>query len=135
MMKRIISAVLAVFMIFSFAACGDKDDLGVQTTTDASGVVEYNTVGNFDYSDFKKEFEGKSVTDGFKVTAESEYVDKQVAKKIAAEEFSGEFTYTSVKIAYDYTEGIWRVSYISDKKTEHICIDETGKTILIVKEK
>lgn len=133
-MKRFISAFLAVFMIFSFASCKGKDNLGAQTTTNDQGVVEYNTVGNFDYSDFKKEFKDKAVTDGFKVKTESKYVDKQVAKDVAIKEFSGSFTYTSVKLAYDYTEGIWRVSYISDENTEHICIDETGKTILIVKE-
>lgn len=132
-MKKYVSALLAILIIFSFSACG-KGDLGAQTTTNEQGVVEYNTVSTFDYSDFKKEFEETAITDGFKVTQASEYIDKQVAKDIAAKEFSGDFSYTSVKIAYDYTEGIWRVSYISETNKEHVCIDETGKTILIVKE-
>lgn len=133
-MKKILAATLSLLMIFSLSACGKKGDLGKQTTTDAKGVVEYNTVSTFDYSDFKKEYEGKAVEDGFKVTTASDFVDKQVAKDVAAKEFSGSFSPTTLKLSYDRTEGVWRVSYISDAKTEHICIDETGKTILIVKE-
>ncbi len=133
-MKKLVSALIAVFMIFSFAACKDKGDLGAQTTTNAQGVAEYNTVSVFDYSDYVKENEGKCITEGFKVTEGARCKDKKAAKEIAAKEFSGEFTYTTLKLAYDRTEGIWRISYISDNKSEHICIDETGKTVLIVKE-
>lgn len=133
-MKKILSALLAVFMIFSFAACKKKGDLGAQTTTNAEGIVEYATVTNFDFSEFAEEHEKDSVKEGFKVTKESKCNDKSAAKKIAEKEFSGKFKYTSVKISYDRTEGIWRVSYISDKNSEHICIDEKGKTVLIVKE-
>ena len=134
MMKKIISAALAAVMIFSFSACKKKGDLGAQTTTNPQGVVEYNTVSTFDYSDFAKENADKAVKDGFKVTEGNGCRDKKAAKNAAEKEFSGEFAYTTVKISYDRTEGIWRVSYISDLKTEHVCIDETGKTVLIVKE-
>lgn len=134
MMKKFALALMAVVMIFSFAACKDKGDLGAQTTTNAQGVVEYNTVSTFDYSDFAKVNADKAVTDGFKVTEGKGCTDKTAAKNIAAKEFSGDFTYTSVKLSYDRSEGIWRVSYISDANTEHICIDETGKTVLTVKE-
>ena len=133
-MKKFSAAILAVLMIFSLAACKDKNDLGAQTTTDALGVVEYNTVTDFDYSEFAKEKEANSVTEGFKVTEGKGCRDKKAAKNIAQKEFSGDFSYTSLRLSYDRTEGIWRVSYISEEKTEHICIDETGKTILIVKE-
>ncbi len=133
-MKKIVSILLVVIMLFSFAACKKKGDLGKQTTTNAQGVVEYNTVATFDYSDFAEENAEKAKTDGFKVTSGNGCNDKKVAKTIAQQEFSGDFAYTAVKLFYDRTEGIWRVSYISDTNAEHICIDETGKTILIVKE-
>lgn len=133
-MKKYISAILAIMIIFSFSACKKKGDLGAQTTTNEQGVVEYNTVKSFDYSDFKKENAENAITEGFKVTSTSEYVDKQVAKEIAAKEFSGDFTYTSIEISYDRTEGVWRVTYSAGSNAEHICIDETGKTVLIVKE-
>lgn len=132
-MKKLSALILCGVMIFSFAACRDKNDLGAQTTTDAAGVVEYNTVSTFDYSDFTEENEKNAITEGFKVTQGDGCKDKKAAKNIAEKELNGEFLYTSVKIAYDRTEGIWRVSYISDEKSEHICIDETGKTVLIVK--
>ena len=133
-MKKYALILMALMMVFSFAACRDKGDLGAQTTTNAQGIVEFNTVAVFDYSDYAKENADKAITDGFKVTKESSCSDKKEAKNIAANEFSGDFAYTTVKLAFDRTEGIWRVSYISDVNKEHICIDETGKTVLVVKE-
>ena len=133
-MKKLALALIAVVMIFSFAACKDKGDLGAQTTANEQGVVEYNTVSTFDYSDFAKENADKAVTDGFKVTEGRGCLDKKAAKNIAAKEFSGDFSYTSLKLSYDRSEGIWRVSYFSDTNAEHICIDETGKTVLTLKE-
>lgn len=133
-MKKIVSILLVVLMLFSFAACKEKGDLGKQTTTNAQGVVEYNTVSTFDYSDFAKTNAEKAKTDGFKVTSGNGCTDKKVAKSIAKQEFSGDFAYTTIKLSYDRTEGTWMVSYISDAHKEHICIDETGKTILVVKE-
>ncbi len=133
-MKKFLAAVTAILFVFSFTSCRSKGDLGKQTKTDPSGVVEYNTVGTFDYSDFRKENKDKAKTDGFKVTKESACKDKSAAKKIASEEFGNSFVYNTIKIAFDRTEGIWRVSFSSESKTQHICIDSSGKTVLTVTE-
>ena len=135
-MKRISAILLAAVMIFSFAACSKKGDLGKQTTTNAKGIVEYNTVGTFDFSDYKKENEDKAVTEGFKNIEESKCLDKGAAKKLAANELTEGFEYDTLRIAYDRTEGMWRVSYsISETgAAENICIDSDGITQLIVKE-
>ena len=135
-MKKFTAIIIAVIMIFSFAACSKKGDLGQQTTTNAQGVVEYATVENFDFSDFKEENADNAVTEGFKNTKETTCIDKGTAKKLASNELTEGFDYNTIKINYDRTEGIWRVSYSSTatNKAEHICIDSDGITQLIVKE-
>lgn len=135
-MKKLIAVILAAVILVSFGACSKKGDLGKQTTTNAQGVVEYNTVSTFDFSDFKKENADKAVTEGFKNSEASKCLDKGAAKKLALNELDEGFEYDTLKIAYDRTEGMWRVSYSSSaaQKAVHICIDSDGLTQLIVKE-
>ncbi len=136
-MKRAALVLLSVLMIFSLAACHKKGDLGEQTKTNDSGVVEYNTVSNFDFSEFAKKYEKSSVKDGFVNTKESTCQDKGTARDLAKKELSDDFTYDTVKIAYDRTEGIWKVEFSQNAQTTgkiSVCIEDTGLTKLIVKE-
>lgn len=133
-MKKLISVLLLSATLFTLCACKDKGDLGAQTKVNEANVVEYNTVSDFDYSDFKKENEAKAITEGFKNTKATKCKDKGAAKALAVKEVEG-FTYNQVKISYDRTEGIWMISYTNteNNKTQNVCIDENGVTVLIVK--
>lgn len=135
-MKRLTAVLLCALMLVSFAACAKKGDLGKQTTTNAQGVVEYNTVNTFDFSDYKKENKDKAITEGFANTEKSKCLDKSTAKQLALNELEQGFEYDTVKISYDRTEGMWRVSYSSSQtqKSFSVCIDSDGVTQLIVKE-
>lgn len=135
-MKKTAAFIIALVMIFSFCACTKEGDLGQQTQIDSQGVKEYSTVNPFDFSDFKKENKDKAVTEGFKNAEKSKCIDKGDAKKLAMNELSDGFEYNEIKINFDRTEGIWRVSFSSSDtgKTEHICVDSDGLTQLIVKE-
>ena len=133
-MKKFTAVIIAVIMLAVFSGCKDKGDLGAQTKTNENGVVEYNTVNAFDYSDFKKENKNSAKTEGFVNTKESECKDKSDAEALAVKELDSGFEYNTVKISYDRTEGIWRVSFSSESKTQHICIDGSGKTVLAVTE-
>lgn len=137
MMKKAALIVLSVLMITSFAACRKSGDLGEQTKVNDSGVVEYNTVGTFDYSEFAKEHEKNSTKEGFVNTKESACRDKGTAKALAEKELADDFTYDTVKIAYDRTEGIWKVEFSQNAQGTgklSVCIEDTGITKLIVKE-
>ena len=139
MMKRIISVLCILTAFFCFCSCG-KNDLGKQTTTNGAGVVEYQTVGTFDYSDYVKETESIAVKTGFVNIKTTECYNKTVAKKLAfAELKENEYGYSELKLDRDPTEGIWRVNYIySSEQTEFtkisVCVNEDGLTQLIVKE-
>ena len=135
-MKKILAVCMALLLALSFAACGKKGDLGKQTTKSAEGIVEYNTVDTFDFGDYKKETADKAVTEGFVNAEKSACFDKGTAKKLAVKELTDGFTYDTVKIAFDRTEGVWKVSYIASaaNKSENVCIDSDGLTVLIVKE-
>ena len=135
-MKKIIAVIIVAVLLVSFGACSKKDDLGKQTTTNAQGMVEYNTVKTFDFSDYKKENADKAVTEGFKNTKASACLDKAAAKRLAANELDKDFEYDTLRISYDRTEGMWMVSYSSSvtQKAVNVCIDSDGLTQLIVKE-
>lgn len=133
-MKKAFLIFLCVLTVFSLAACHKKGDLGEQTKTNESGVVEYNTVSTFDYSDFEKEHSDTAVKDGFANTKETLCRDKGTARDLAKKELSDDFAYSTVKIAYDRTEGIWKVEFSASEQKMSVCIDESGLTKLIVKE-
>ncbi|MGN1478265.1 MAG: hypothetical protein ACI4XH_00740 [Acutalibacteraceae bacterium] len=138
MMKRIVALSAALVIILSLCACS-KDDVGKQTQVNA-GIVEYNTVTAFDYSDFLKEHEASAVKEGFANTKETTCIDKGTAKKLAINELESSFKYNTVRISYDRTEGIWMVTYSTtdesknESNTLNVCIDDKGITQLIVKE-
>lgn len=137
-MKKIVAILAALTLVLSLCACSN-DDLGKQTQVNA-GIVEYNTVVTFDYSDYLKEHEASAVKDGFANTKETTCIDKGTAKKLALNELDNDFTYNTVRISYDRTEGIWMVTYSTtdenkkETKTLSVCIDDKGITQLIVKE-
>lgn len=137
-MKRIVALSAALVLILSLCACS-KDDVGKQTQVNA-GIVEYNTVTAFDYSDYLKEHETSAVKDGFANTKETTCIDKGTAKKLAINELESSFKYNTVRISYDRTEGIWMVTYSTtdenknESNTMSVCIDDKGITKLIVKE-
>ena len=138
MMKRIVALLAALVLVLSLCACS-KDDLGKQTQVNA-GIVEYNTVVSFDYSDYLKEHEASAVKDGFANTKETTCIDKGTAKKLAINELESSFKYNTVRISYDRTEGVWMVTYSTtdenknETNTLSVCIDDKGITQLVVKE-
>ena len=140
MMKKLVAFLLVAVIALSFAACGGND-LGKQTLVDTEhGVVEYNTVNPFDFSDFKKEHKATAKTEGFVNTEDKEFYNKTDAKELAAKELPEGYSYNTVKIFYDRTEGIWMVEYSTVEEDDtvsskmSICIEETGHTKFIVEE-
>ena len=139
-MKKVISALCVFALIFCLCSCG-KGDLGKQTTTNAAGVVEYQTVGTFDYGDYAKEKDAEAIKTGFVNKQQSECMSKKDAKALAQKELKeDEYGFSEIKIDFDVTEGMWRVSYsfTSEQtllKQISVCINEQGLTQLIVKEK
>ncbi len=141
MMKKLLAVLLVGILMLSLCACGD--DLGKQTIVDDEhGVVEFNTVGFFDYSDFKKEHKDTAKTEGFKNTTEQEFHNKNDAKKLAKNELPEGYSYNTLKLFYDRTEGVWLVEFStvneddnSVSKKYSVCVEETGFTILAVEEK
>ena len=137
MMKRIVALLAVLTLILSLCACS-KDDVGKQTQVNA-GIVEYNTVVTFDYSDYLKEHEASAVKEGFANTKETTCIDKGTAKKLAINELESSFKYNTVRISYDRTEGVWMVTYSTtdENKNEtnslNVCINDKGVTQLIVK--
>ena len=137
-MKRIVALLAALVLVLSLCACS-KDDLGKQTQVNA-GIVEYNTVVSFDYSDYLKEHEASAVKEGIANTKETTCIDKGTAKKLAINELESSFKYNTVRISYDRTEGIWMVTYSTtdenknETNTLSVCIDDKGITQLVVKE-
>ncbi len=140
-MKKIIALFLVVVISVCFAACDGKN-LGKQTLTDDEhGVVEYNTVNSFDFSDFQKEHEATAKTDGFVNVEAKEFYNKTDAKELAKNELPDGYSYNTIKIFYDRTEGIWKVEFSTvDKETDavsskiSVCVEDTGYTKLIVEE-
>ncbi len=140
MMKKLISLIFVGILLFSLCACGD--DLGKQTIVDDEhGVVEYNTVSFFDYSDFKKEHKDIAKTENFKNTTQKEFHNKTDAKKLAKNELPDSYSYNTLKIFYDRTEGIWMVEFSTVNEDDNsvskkcsVCVDEMGLTVLIVEE-
>lgn len=139
-MKKAVALLLIAVLALCFAAC-NGDDLGKQTIVDdAQGVVEYNTVNTFDFSDFKKEHEGNAKTEGFVNTEAKEFHNKKDAKELAAKELPEGYTYNTLKLFYDRTEGIWLVEYSTENEAGEttakcsVCVEDTGYTRLVVEE-
>lgn len=139
-MKKIIALLLVAVFAVCFTAC-DSDDLGLQTIKDdEQGVVEYNTVNAFDFSEFKEENSEKAKTEGFANTEPKEFHNKTDAKELAMNELPEGYKYNTIKILFDRTEGIWMVEFSTVTEEDEVtakysvCVEDTGYTRLIVEE-
>ncbi len=140
MMKKLVAFLLVAVFVFSFAGCGG-DDLGLQTVKDEEqGVVEYNTVNTFDFSEFKEEHKDTAKTQGFANTEPKEFHNKTDAKALASKELPEGYKYNTIKIFFDRTEGIWLVEYSTENEAGEVtakcsvCIEDSGYTKLVVEE-
>ncbi len=139
-MKKLTALLLTIVFVLCFAGC-NSDDLGKQTIKDDEhGVVEFNTVNSFDFSDFKKEHEETAKTEGFVNTEAKEFHNKTDARELALKELPEGYSYNTIKIFYDRTEGIWMVEFStvndSDEVTSKcsVCVEDSGYTRLVVEE-
>ncbi len=139
-MKKLIAFLLVLSFAFCFAGC-DDDDLGLQTVRyEDEGVVEFNTVNDFDFSDFKKEHNDTAKTEGFVNTEAKEFHNKVDAKELAENELPEGYKYNTIRIFYDRTEGIWMVAFSTENEEGEVtakcsvCVEDTGYTRLVVEE-
>ncbi len=139
-MKKAVAFLLAVAFAFCFAGC-NSDDLGMQTIKDDEhGVVEFNTVNFFDFSDFKKEHADTAKTEGFVNTEPKEFHNKTDARELATKELSEGYKYNTIRIFYDRTEDIWMVEFSTENENGEVtakcsvCVEGTGYTKLVVEE-
>lgn len=140
MMKKAVAFLLVLVFAFSFAGC-DSDDLGLQTVKDEEhGIVEFNTVHSFDFSDFKKEHADSAKTDGFVNTEPKEFHNKVDAKELAEKELPEGYKYNTIRMFFDRTEGIWMVVFSTENEDGtvsakcSVCVEDTGYTRLVVEE-
>ena len=140
MMKKAVAFLMVLVFALCFAGC-DSDDLGLQTVKDEEhGIVEFNTVNTFDFSDFEKENEGKAKTEGFVNTEPKEFHNKVDAKELAMKELPEGYKYNTIRIFFDHTEGIWMVVFSTENEDGttsakcSVCVEDTGYTRLIVEE-
>lgn len=139
-MKKAVAFLLVLVFAVCFAGC-NGDDLGLQTVKDEEhGVVEFNTVNNFDFSDFKKEHKDNAKTEGFVNVEDKEFHNKTDAKELALKELPEGYKYNTVRIFYDRTEGIWMVQFSTENEDGtvsakcSVCVEDTGYTRLVVEE-
>ena len=139
-MKKSVAFLLVLVFALCFAGC-NSDDLGAQRRKDEEhGVVEFNTVGSFDFDDFQKEHESTAKTEGFANTEEKAFHNKTDAKELAVKELPEGYKYNTIKVFYDRTEGIWLVEYSNTEEDGtvsskcSVCVEETGFTKLVVEE-
>ena len=147
-MKKIIAVILMIAVALSLSACGKKKegDLGKQTTIDEkNGYTLVEEVLPFKFNKDEKELkkDPNAKMTGF-VTNESNAAGKisvktqavEIAKKEVAEKFN------KVNIAYDRTQGIWRIKFSLDTVTEEkttntpvmtVYVDEDGYTLATTK--
>ncbi|MBQ8784061.1 MAG: hypothetical protein IJZ57_09885 [Clostridia bacterium] len=140
MMKKLVAFLLVLCFAFCFAGC-NSDDLGLQTVKDEEqGIVEFNTVNSFDFSDFKKEHSDTAKTEGFVNTEPKEFHNKVDAKELAVKELPEGYKYNTIRIFYDRTEGIWMVAFSTETEEGEVtakcsvCVEDSGYTRLVVEE-
>ena len=147
-MKKIIAVILMIAVALSFSACGKKKegDLGKQTTIDEkNGYTLVEEVLPFKFNKDEKELkkDPNAKMTGF-VTNESNAVGKISVKTQAVEIAKKEVTekFNKVNIAYDRTQGIWRIKFSLDTVTEEkttntpvmtVYVDEDGYTLATTK--
>ena len=151
-MKKIIALALSMFMAAVFFGCGKDDgDLGKQTTVDEqNGYTLVQEVKTFKMNDDEramKKLDGVQ-KEGFKISEANKTGDVKV-KSDALEIAKGEVDvkYNSVRVAFDRTQGIWKVTFSNDKELtdeegmkhvesdvlETVYIDEEGYTLMLYK--
>ena len=151
-MKKIISACLFAVIMLSLFGCGKNDgDLGKQTTVDKENgytlVQEVKTFKmNTDEKAMKK-LDGVQ-KDGFKTGEENQtggIRTKDDAIEIAKKEIA--VKYNSIRVAFDRTRGIWKVTFSNDEEVKNsdgmkhvesdvvqtVYVDEDGYTLAIYK--
>ena len=147
-MKKIIAVILMIAVALSLSACGKKKegDLGKQTTIDEkNGYTLVEEVLPFKFNKDEKELkkDPNAKMTGF-VTNESNAAGKISVKSQAVEIAKKEVTekFNKVNIAYDRTQGIWRIKFSLDTVTEEkttntsvmtVYVDEDGYTLATTK--
>ena len=147
-MKKFIAVILMIAVALALSSCGKKKegDLGKQTTIDEkNGYTLVEEVLPFKFNKDEKELkqDPNAKMSGF-VTNESNAAGKistksqavEIAKKEVNEKFN------KVNIAYDRTQGIWRIKFsvdtVTEKKTANtpvmtVYVDEDGYTLATTK--
>ena len=147
-MKKFIAVILMIAVALSLSACGKKKegDLGKQTTIDEkNGYTLVEEVIPFKFNKDEKELkkDSNAKMTGF-VTNESNAAGKISVKSQAVEIAKKEVTekFNKVNIAYDRTQGIWRIKFSLDTVTEEkttntpvmtVYVDEDGYTLATTK--
>ena len=147
-MKKFIAVILMISVALSLSACGKKKegDLGKQTTIDENnGYTLVEEVLPFKFNKDEKELkkDPNAKMTGF-VTNESNAAGKISVKSQAVEIAKKEVTekFNKVNIAYDRTQGIWRIKFSLDTVTEEkttntpvmtVYVDEDGYTLATTK--
>lgn len=147
-MKKFIAVILMIAVALSLSACGKKKegDLGKQTTIDEkNGYTLVEEVLPFKFNKDEKELkkDPNAKMSGF-VTNESNDAGKISVKSQAVEIAKKEVTekFNKVNIAYDRTQGIWRIKFSLDTVTEEkttntsvmtVYVDEDGYTLATTK--
>ena len=147
-MKKFIAVILMIAVVLSLSACGKKKegDLGKQTTIDEkNGYTLVEEVLPFKFNQDEKELkkDPNAKMSGF-VTNESNAAGKISVKSQAVEIAKKEVTekFNKVNIAYDRTQGIWRIKFSLDTVTEEkttntpvmtVYVDEDGYTLATTK--
>ena len=147
-MKKFIAVILMIAVALSLSACGKKKegDLGKQTTIDEkNGYTLVEEVLPFKFNKDEKELkkDPNAKMTGF-VTNEGNAAGKISVKTQAVEIAKKEVTekFNKVNIAYDRTQGIWRIKFSLDTVTEEkttntpvmtVYVDEDGYTLATTK--
>ncbi|MEE1246802.1 MAG: hypothetical protein UHL70_06025 [Acutalibacteraceae bacterium] len=147
-MKKFIAVILMIAVAISLSACGKEKegDLGKQTTIDEkNGYTLVEEVLPFKFNKDEKELkkDPNAKMSGF-VTNESNAAGKISVKSQAVEIAKKEVTekFNKVNIAYDRTQGIWRIKFSLDTVTEEkttntpvmtVYVDEDGYTLATTK--
>lgn len=147
-MKQFIAVILMIAVALSLSSCGKKKegDLGKQTTIDEkNGYTLVEEVLPFKFNKDEKELkkDPNAKMSGF-VTNESNAAGKISVKSQAVEIAKKEVTekFNKVNIAYDRTQGIWRIKFsldtVTEKKTANtpvmtVYVDEDGYTLATTK--
>ena len=151
-MKKYISLLLIVVIALSLFGCGKNDgDLGKQTTVDKENgytlVQEVKTFKMNDDEKLMKKLDGVQ-KEGFK-TGEANKTGEIGSKADVIELAKKEITvkYNSIRVAFDRTRGIWKVTFSNDEEIKNsdgmkhvesdvvqtVYVDEDGYTLAIYK--